>query len=192
MNLTEDMRLAGRVLAGDDDAFAQIVRDNQGRVRAYLGRHIRGSAMVDDLAQDVFVSAYKSLATYSGEAPLGAWLMGITRHRALMHLRQLARHAEQRAESLDDSLAGWQLVACEAEGDRDLRMEEQMEALKGCIESLAGRNRQAVQAHYYRGKDTETIARSLNMKGTALRVMLMRIRDSLRKCIETTLQAETA
>ena len=60
-------------------------------VRFRLHPHVEA---VDDVVQEVFLAALKSLANYSGVSPLRAWVLGIARHRVEDHYRQLLRNVQ--------------------------------------------------------------------------------------------------
>src|SRR5262245_7201978 len=95
---------------GSREAFTELVRLHQGRIRAYLGRQLRQQETADDVAQEVFLAAYRSLSSYRGEVPFALWLLGIARNSALMQLRgELRRRA--REAGLREALAEWQLAA---------------------------------------------------------------------------------
>lgn len=76
---TDDTELIARVLAADDRrAFGALVRRHEAAVRAFLGRLTRGNhALADDLAQETFIQAYRSLARFRGGSQLRTWLLGI-------------------------------------------------------------------------------------------------------------------
>src|SRR6476646_8878213 len=99
--LDEEARLVERSRQGDAAAFTQLVAAHQGRVRAYIGGTVGRPEVVDDLAQEVFLGAFRSLDTYKGDAPLGVWLLGIARHKTLMHLRREVRRLTRETRSLD-------------------------------------------------------------------------------------------
>jgi len=81
------------VTAGDRDAFAQLYADYVRMVHAVvLGRVPRSE--VDDLVQDVFLSAYSRLGELRDPAAFGGWLATIARNRATDHLRQAHEHVE--------------------------------------------------------------------------------------------------
>src|SRR5262245_1895703 len=84
----DDRALVAAVLDGDRDAFRRLVeREADGLVRAcqrILGDH----AEAEDAAQEAFVTAYRSLATWRGEGTFGAWL---TRIGVRIALRQAGR-----------------------------------------------------------------------------------------------------
>jgi RNA polymerase sigma-70 factor (ECF subfamily) len=73
---TSDASLVARVLAGDDrHAFAELVRRHQSAVRGLLRRLTAGdAALADDLAQQVFVTAWRKLGSWRGQASLSTWL----------------------------------------------------------------------------------------------------------------------
>jgi RNA polymerase sigma-70 factor, ECF subfamily len=92
--------LAARIRSaadGDQNAFAELYRDYVRMVHAILlGRVPR--ADVDDLVQDVFISAFARLSSLRDPAAFGGWLATIARNRATDHLRQSRDQVELPAE----------------------------------------------------------------------------------------------
>jgi RNA polymerase sigma-70 factor (ECF subfamily) len=74
-----DQALVARTLLGNDQrAFEHLLRRHQGMVRAQLRRLLRGDgAMADDLAQEVFLLAWRKLDQFRGEARFSTWLYRI-------------------------------------------------------------------------------------------------------------------
>lgn len=173
-------RLLDEAREGSLDAFTEIVRLHQGRVRAYLNRFIRGRDVVDDLAQDVFLTAYRSLGSFRGDAPLAVWLLGIARHRALMMLREEQRRRAREEASLERSLAGWRAGRAEREGDRS----GELSALEGCMDALPPEHAKLVAEHYFGERPLVEMARASGRKESALRMALLRARQALRLCVE--------
>ena len=138
----EEARLIDRSRAGDATAFSQLVAWHQGRVRAYIGGSISRADVVDDLAQEVFLAAFRSLDSYKGDAPLGVWLLGIARHKTLMHVRGEMRRLMRETGSLESVLAPFRIGLLESE-ELDLpRREREITALERCLQSLpAGQRR---------------------------------------------------
>ena len=67
--------LIARAVAGDDGAFAALVRAHQGYLRKLLGRVCRGDqGRADDLAQEAFVRAWRALPQFRGESRFRTWL----------------------------------------------------------------------------------------------------------------------
>jgi RNA polymerase sigma factor (sigma-70 family) len=84
--------------AGDDSAYAELVRRRQSSVRQLLRRLCRDQALSDDLAQQVFLQAWRRLRTLRSAGAFGAWLRQLTVNVWLQHVRV------QRitADSIDD------------------------------------------------------------------------------------------
>lgn len=94
--MISDIDLITRVLARDDrHAFATLVRRYQSQVRTLLRRLCAGDkALADDLAQEVFLRAYRGLAGYRGGAKFSAWIYRIAYH-AFLNDKRRQRHREQ-------------------------------------------------------------------------------------------------
>jgi RNA polymerase sigma-70 factor (ECF subfamily) len=83
-----DEALLERARAGDLDAFAELVRRYERRVRSVLARLLDDERDVEESAQDVFVQAWRNLSTYRGDAALFTWLYRIAVNEALMRRRR--------------------------------------------------------------------------------------------------------
>ena len=84
-----DWLLVQRTLAGEMRAFELLVLKYQRRVERLIGRLVRDPGLVEDLAQETFIRAYRALAQFRGEAQFYTWLYRIavnTAKKALMEL----------------------------------------------------------------------------------------------------------
>lgn len=175
--------------AGSKDAFARLVTAHHGAIRAYLGRFSRDRAVVDDLAQDVFIAAWRSLAGYAGDAPLRIWLFGIAQNRGLKHLRDSARRRLHEGRPLEAVLPGW-LERTETE-DLD-RQERTLTALRACLGQLPPHSARIVDDYYFKGRTTAEIADETGRRRDNVWVVLMRIRQALRDCVQGRLAGDEA
>jgi RNA polymerase sigma factor (sigma-70 family) len=75
----------------NNEAFGRLVRLHQSKIRGFLRRLCRHDQTADDIAQDVFVIAYKRLRQYSGSGSFGGWLLRIAYRCFLQHQRQQRR-----------------------------------------------------------------------------------------------------
>lgn len=75
----------------NDAAFGRLVTLHQNRVRAFLQRLCRDTALADDLAQDTFLIAYRKLGDYQGSGSFNGWLCSIAYRCFLQHLRSHKR-----------------------------------------------------------------------------------------------------
>jgi RNA polymerase sigma-70 factor (ECF subfamily) len=84
----EDAGLIAAAREGDVDAFAELVRRYEHRVRVVLYRLLEDERDVDEATQDTFLRAWSSLDRFRGDAALFTWLYRIAVNEALMRLRR--------------------------------------------------------------------------------------------------------
>ncbi len=77
MHEPSDERLIQSTLAGDDEAFAALVRRYRSRVFGIAGRFASNDHELDDVCQEIFIKAYRNLGRYRGDAPFEHWLSRI-------------------------------------------------------------------------------------------------------------------
>ena len=95
----EDSQLAAAVLAKDRKATAEFVARYADSVYGYIHARLAPRYdQVEDLVQEVFLSAWENLGRYRGAGPLEAWVMGIARHKIEDYYRARLRAPE----SIDD------------------------------------------------------------------------------------------
>lgn len=85
--LSEEALLVARARRGDQAAFGQVVRAHQRRVYATALRIVRSHAVADDVAQEAFVRAWRSLESFDLSRPFGPWVCRIAANLALNHVR---------------------------------------------------------------------------------------------------------
>lgn len=168
--------------AGSEEAFCALVRLHQGAVRAFVARYACEGSVIDDIAQECFLAAYRDLARYDGRGPFRTWLLGIARHRALTWLRTETRRRAHEPLRVENILLS---VAPRMESEEDLDAEERrLLALRSCVEQLPSHSADLVQAHYRDGQDASELADRSGRSEPAVRMALMRVRRLLRDCIE--------
>lgn len=85
---------------GDDSAFESLVRRQGGRMLSVARRMVGNEEDARDVVQEAFVSAFRALPRFNGDAQLGTWLHRIVVNTALMRLRSRRRRPEEPIESL--------------------------------------------------------------------------------------------
>lgn len=170
--------------SGSRAAFSQLLRLHQAHVRAFLGRFVRGSDVVEDLAQETFLRAYRGLSTYRGDSPFRIWLLGIARNQALMHLRDEQRRRTCAPERLEGVLAGIVSERVTAAGSDPTEHERRLAAMKGCLKKLPESSAELVKSHYYDRRSAQEIAQQTGRTEGAIWIALLRVRKALRECIE--------
>jgi RNA polymerase sigma-70 factor (ECF subfamily) len=160
-------------VAGAASAFAAIVRRWQGRLVSLAWRFCRARARAEDLAQEAFVKAFRSLPTFRGESAFGTWLTAI----ALNTCRSRLRADGPPLVSLD--LA--RLVPGQADALRRLEERERAETVRRAVLTLPARYRDAVVLYYFEDRDLQEAARILGVPEGTLKARLHRGRELLRR-----------
>lgn len=178
---TSDQDLVRQTLAGEQRAFEVLVH----RYQRLVFRVIHGmapGAEVEDIAQEVFLRAYRSLGQVRNDSRLGPWLIRIAVNLCYDHLRRLRRRQERFFSELgpEETTVLDRLVRDESalsEIDR-LFLRDLAERLMG---QLAPQDRAVLLLKEREGMETREIARTLGCSETAVRLRLFRARRALRK-----------
>jgi RNA polymerase sigma factor (sigma-70 family) len=121
-----DAVLIARVLTDDDpQAFDELVERYQSPVRALLLRLTRSNqSLSDELAQDTFLQAYRSLRSFKGDARFSTWLHSIAYRAFLVHIR-----SQRATEQYEDDLHGTAIEPCTRTSDFNHDLELAMQSL---------------------------------------------------------------
>lgn len=178
-----ELALVQAAREGSRPAFAELVRRHERLVRGFVWQTVHGKHEADDLSQEVFVAAWENLADYRGDGPLGAWLLGIARRKVLTFLRDRARRQRREEALLETLLAHWQaeqIAAVELNEDRE---REQLARLEACLGGLPPHRRAIVDRYYFQEHSADEIGRAIGKGAGAVRMLLLRIRDALKRCL---------
>ena len=102
-----DLELAQLARAGDETAFAEIVRRYSPRVFRFAGKFFRQRSVVEEVAQEVFMKAFTQLDSYEGRGSMEGWLTRITTNTCLNMLRSTKRRPELTVSDLTEDETSW-------------------------------------------------------------------------------------
>ena len=171
----EDLLLAaGR---GDRQAFGRLVERHHRAVVQFIYRFLgdvdRNSA--EDLAQDVFLKAWKGARSYRPRAKASTWLLRIARNTSLNYRRS---HRLRRTLPLDEGDARNQATPNQVTDDTGAR--ERAHDIQAMIASLPDRQRAAIILRHYQELVYSDIAAVLGISVSAVESLLFRARAALR------------
>ncbi|NLV21550.1 MAG: sigma-70 family RNA polymerase sigma factor [Syntrophomonadaceae bacterium] len=101
--MNSDQQLVKRTLRGDTYAFEELVKTYQNKVYMLAYRYMGNEDDANDMAQEAFIKAYRSLRSFKGDASFGTWIYRITTNVCLDELRRRKRKIVPL--SLDEPLA---------------------------------------------------------------------------------------
>jgi RNA polymerase sigma-70 factor, ECF subfamily len=178
---TELTALVFAAQGGDLDAFSQIVMRCSRRVRLVISARAAHAAMVEEVVQAAFVTAFERLKDWQPTGSFVAWVTGI----ALNHLRHELRR--QRRDTSPLAIQFDRLFAPEAEPETsDEALEHHLDRLPGCLERLSPSARTLLTARYQDGLSLDDVAERSGKSANAIAVALHRLRQTLRSCLEQT------
>ena len=181
---SDERSLVTALRRGDEVAFESVVRLYGGRMLAVARRMLRSEDDARDAVQEAFISAFKAIADFQGDARLSTWLHRIVVNAALMRLRRQRRKPE---ESIDELLPHFDERGSWAEGEQPsqtpfelLEGSETRAVVHECIDRLPDSYRSVVMLRDIEELDTDETAAALGMSVAAVKTRLHRGRQALR------------
>ena len=194
-----DLLLVQRALAGDLRAFEQLVLKYRQRVERLVGRMLRDPGLVEDVAQETFIRAYKALGQFRGESAFYTWLYRIAVNTARKQIADLRRDPVQSMSALeggeDDEASGGELeqvlrMADAATPEALLASKEIAQALDQAMEGLTAELRQAITLREIEGLSYDEIGRRLDCPVGTVRSRIFRAREAISARIKPLLERQ--
>ena len=176
-----DTEIISRVLHGEQTVFSQLVERYQNYVFTLVLRFVDNREDAEEIAQDVFVKAYRSLADFRGESKFSTWLFTITRTTCISFLRK----KKLSVQSLDNEKTGLQLENKES-GFRANIIEQKSRhnMLNEAIRMLGPDDGQVLNL-FYKGEQTlDEIGKIMGLDPKTVKVKLHRARQRLKDKME--------
>ena len=176
---TRAEEVAGHLQEVERAAFEAILREQQQWVGGLVYRLIGWSGEVEDVVQEVFLSAYESWGRYRGDGSVRSWLGAIAvnkcrryHRRTAVRLKFLKRTKEEAAERYGDG------------PEIGLMDRERLEQVQKAMTKLRPRDREVLVLRYLEEMDISRIAEILAAPANVVNVRLTRARQRLRAQIE--------
>ncbi len=188
-----DAELVEAALAGDTQAFAEIVRRYERLVFNIVYHYMGRQDEVEDQAQEVFLKVYRALAQYDTSRPLKAWISRITVNTCLDELRRRRKQKEMLFSQLsnDDEDKLHQIYDRFSDGEplSESRAAEFFELLQRLMNDLGEKDRMAFVLREIEGQEYSEIAEAMDTSEVAIRIRVSRTRGRLLKALESHIAA---
>ncbi len=178
-----DAELVASALTGSQDAFRELVVRFERPVYSLIVRMVQDSAMAEDLAQEAFVKAYRSLRSYDASRKLSSWLFKIAHNTAIDHLRRSSPDTVSLDASPDEDGRGG-LAAVLADGSVEnpaaaAERRDMARALERAISRLRPEYRESVVLFYIEGASYQEICDVTKLPLGTVKTNLHRARKEL-------------
>jgi RNA polymerase sigma-70 factor, ECF subfamily len=180
-----DQLLVARAVAGDQRAFELLVIKYQRRIERLIGCMVRDSDLVQDIAQETFIRAYRALAQFRGDAQFYTWLYRIavnTAKRALADMKRnpLVSENAGRTTEEDDETSSVENELTDSETPETLLAAKEIaEVVNAALLALPTELRQAVTLRELEGLSYEEIAEVMSCPIGTVRSRIFRAREAI-------------
>lgn len=180
-----DSLLIERVKRGDQRAFEMLVVKYQRRIERLIGRMVRDTDLVQDIAQESFIRAYRALPNFRGESAFYTWLYRIavnTAKKALVELKRDPLVTEGAMPASDEGEETSRIENELSDGETPealLASKEIAAAVNSAIDALSEDLRQAITLREIEGLSYEEIAEVMNCPIGTVRSRIFRAREAI-------------
>jgi RNA polymerase sigma-70 factor, ECF subfamily len=186
--VTTDEQLALRLQGGDRGALNGLVERHYSPLLGYLYRMVGGDrALAEDLAQETFLRALRSIAQYRRDLRFKPWLYAIATNLARNHYNRAdTRYTQSDADSAPDAPSEIERAGLDEDGlDADLLAVDEVRQVLAALASLPDHQREVVALYYYQSLSLQEIADALSIPlGTVksrLSLAVRRLREMMKE-----------
>jgi RNA polymerase sigma-70 factor (ECF subfamily) len=182
-----DLELIEQTLTGNQSAYGDLVKRHQRFVFTLALRFAKTREDAEEIAQDCFIKAYRSLASFQGSSKFSTWLYSIVYTTAMTFLRK----KRVDTDSIDDENTYIQ-VANQSSGYDVNSAENKSRSyyLNQAIEQLLPDDATIITLFYKGEQSLEEIGQAMGMEANTVKVKLFRARQRLKEKLEHNLKHE--
>lgn len=181
MEATEtDLELVQRVRGGDDDAFRLLVERHSRALYRTAYRITSNSADADDVVQETFLRAYRSIDSYDGRASFTTWAHRIAVNCSL-DLIDSRKRRDSKVEATDDLS---DIASHDASPERVVLGAQMQRAIASALKQMSGNERTAFVLRHFEGMPLEEIGNILGIKTNATKNTIFRAVTKLRERLQ--------
>lgn len=182
-----DIEIISAVLSGNQQAYAQIVQRHKAFVFTLVLRYIKSREDAEEVAQDVFVKAYRALSDFKGASKFSTWLYTIVNTTCISFLRKKkleiqSMENDQVLEALENRDSGMNA--------NQIEQKSKLAMVNKAIGLLNSDDAEIVTLFYKGEQSLEEIAQVLGIEANAVKVRLHRARTRLKEKMQTHFAAE--
>jgi RNA polymerase sigma-70 factor (ECF subfamily) len=192
-----DAMLVERAVAGDQRAFELLVIKYQRRIERLIGRMVRDVNLVEDIAQETFIRAYRALHQFRGDAQFYTWLYRIavnTAKRFLLKLKNdpaVFQSALQASDEDDETFQRRSEPSTDETPESVLAAKEIGQAVNAALEALPDDLKQALTLREIDGLSYEEISEVMNCPLGTVRSRIFRAREAVSSKVKPMLEKQT-
>lgn len=174
---------------GDEKAYSELTQKYQKPLYFHVCKMIRNPDFAEDLVQDIFLKAFKSLKNYKNDYAFSTWLYRIATNHTIDYLRKkkletLSIHADDS----DDTHATIQLADEDSFTDEPMIRRERKNKVHEAIDQLPEKYREVILKRHIEEKSYQEIAEEMDIPLGTVKAHIFRARELLYKYMKDTIQ----
>ena len=183
---TNDQHCINLIIDGDTNAFAVLVSRYKDLVYTLALRMLKNREEAEEVAQDTFIKAYKSLNRFKGDSKFSTWIYKITYNTSLDRLKKNRKHfndvaidefTEHKVKTIDNALD-------------NLESKEQTTAIQDCIALLPSEDGFLLTLYYFEEQTLDEMSKAVGLTSNNVKVKLFRARKKLATILKNRLEPE--
>ncbi len=192
-----DLVLVERTLGGDQRAYSLLVLKYQRRIQRLIGRMVRDVDLVEDIAQETFIRAYRALHQFRGDSQFYTWLYRIAVNTAKKFLLELKRDPTVSGSfmaSEEEDETSWQKSEPRSDETPEtvLAAKEIAAVVNAAMDELADDLKEAIVLREIEGLSYEEISLAMDCPIGTVRSRIFRAREAISARIKPLLDKQTS
>jgi len=184
---TNDQVYINKILDGDINAFTVLVDRYKDLVFTLSLRMVKNREEAEEVAQDTFIKAYKSLTKFKGDSKFSTWIYRVAYNTCLDRLKKNKR--QQHTVSIDE-YTEHQIKTIDNALDK-IEAQEKQQTIKDCLELLPSEDSFLLTLYYFEELSLDEISKIVGLKPNNVKVKVFRSRKKLATILEERLDNET-
>lgn len=186
MTNKNDQLYITKVINGDTNAFAYLVDNYKNMVYSLAFKMTKNREEAEEVSQDTFIKAYKSLTKFKGDSKFSTWLYRIAYHASLDNIKK-NKNNNNTFEINEITFNQIQSVENILEG---IERKERAKIMEACLDKLADDERSIIWMFYYDELSLKEIIAVADLSEANLKVKLHRARKKLLEIVEENVAPE--
>lgn len=169
-----DESIIARVIAGDVDAYAEIMTRYEPKLHRYVTCLIHSHTIANDVVQDTFIKTYQNLQSYNAKYKFSSWIYRIAHNEAMNAIKRTNYITDDDINLLPD-------VGYDQHVEELVDREILKEHVHGCLDQLEPKYREVIQLVYFENMKYDEVSDILHVPASTVGVWLSRAKSRLKE-----------
>lgn len=176
-----ESELIKKIIAGEKNLFSDVVNKHQKAVINICNGFVHDIDIAQDIAQDVFIEIWKSLAKYRGDSKLSTWIYRISVNKSLNYIRKVKRYKKEDIISIQQDKEISLTIEEESVAEIEKELSEKYNHIYQAIDKLPNNQRIAFIMCKYQELSYREISETMNLSLSSVESLIHRAKMNLQK-----------